>query len=52
MEGRSSSYSPFSIIVIFFPIVGVYTYAFFVAIEFMLIGIDSLVSGIVGAPLA
>ncbi len=41
----------FSLIVIFFPVVGVYTYAFFVAIEFILIGIESLVSGIVGAPL-
>jgi uncharacterized membrane protein HdeD (DUF308 family) len=42
----------FSLIVIFFPIVGIVTYAFFVSIAFILIGIDSLASGIVGAPLA
>jgi uncharacterized membrane protein HdeD (DUF308 family) len=41
----------FSIVVIFFPVIGVYTYAFFIAIEFMLIGIDSLASGIAGVPL-
>ena len=41
----------FSLIVIFFPVVGIYTYAFFVSIAFILIGIDSLASGIVGAPL-
>ncbi len=38
----------FSIIVIFFPVIGVYTYAFFVSIVFLLIGIESLASGIAG----
>jgi uncharacterized membrane protein HdeD (DUF308 family) len=41
----------FSLIVIFFPIVGVLTYAFFVSITFILIGIDSIASGIVGSPM-
>lgn len=39
----------FALIVIFFPVVGIYTYAFFVAIAFLLIGIDSLASGIAGS---
>jgi len=39
----------FSLIVILFPVVGIYTYAFFVSIEFLLIGIDSLAAGIVGS---
>ncbi len=42
----------FSLIVIFFPLVGIYTYAFFVSITFILIGIESLASGVAGAPLA
>lgn len=37
----------FSLIVIFFPI---YSYAVFVSISFILIGIDSLASGIAGTP--
>jgi uncharacterized membrane protein HdeD (DUF308 family) len=37
----------FSLIVIFFP---VYSYAVFVSISFILIGIDSLASGIAGTP--
>jgi uncharacterized membrane protein HdeD (DUF308 family) len=41
----------FAFIVLFVPAIGVYTYAFFIAIAFILIGIDSLVSGIAGAPL-
>ncbi len=41
----------FALIVIFFPAVGIYTYAFFVSLSFILIGIDSLASGIVGIPL-
>ena len=39
----------FSLIVIFFPIVGIITYAFFVSITFILIGIESLASGILGS---
>jgi uncharacterized membrane protein HdeD (DUF308 family) len=39
----------FALIIIFFPVIGVYTYAFFVAIAFILIGIESLVSGIAGS---
>ncbi|MCW4000997.1 MAG: DUF308 domain-containing protein [Candidatus Bathyarchaeota archaeon] len=41
----------FALIVIFFPIIGVFTYAFFVSIAFILIGIDSIASGIVGSPM-
>jgi uncharacterized membrane protein HdeD (DUF308 family) len=41
----------FSLLIIFVPAVGVLTYAFFVSVAFLLIGIDSLVSGIVGAPI-
>ncbi len=41
----------FAVIVIFFPAVGIYTYAFFVSMSFILIGIDSLASGIIGIPL-
>jgi hypothetical protein len=41
----------FAIIIIFFPIIGVYTWAFFVSIVFLLIGIESLASGIMGVPL-
>ncbi len=36
----------FAVLVIIFPVIGVLTYAFFVSISFILIGIDSLVSGI------
>lgn len=42
----------FALIVIFFPLIGIYTYAFFVSIAFILIGIDSIASGIVGSPMA
>jgi uncharacterized membrane protein HdeD (DUF308 family) len=38
----------FGLIVIFIPTIGVFTYAFFVSIAFLLIGIDALVSGITG----
>ncbi len=38
----------FALIVIFFPVVGVYTYAFFVSISFLLIGIDRIAAGIAG----
>lgn len=41
----------FAVMVIFFPVVGIYTYAFFVSLSFILIGIDSLASGIAGVPL-
>ncbi len=41
----------FAVIVIVFPSVGVYTYAFFAAIAFLAIGLDSLISGIAGIPL-
>ena len=41
----------FAIIIILFPVVGVYTYAFFVSLSFIFIGIDSLASGIVGISL-
>ena len=36
------------IIIIFFPAIGVYTYAFFVSIAFLLIGIDAIASGLSG----
>jgi uncharacterized membrane protein HdeD (DUF308 family) len=39
------------LIIIFFPVIGVYTYAFFVSIALILIGIDSIASGAVGIPL-
>jgi uncharacterized membrane protein HdeD (DUF308 family) len=41
----------FGLIIIFVPAVGILTYAFFVSLAFILIGIDSLASGIVGAPI-
>lgn len=41
----------FALVVIFFPVVGIYTYAFFASLSFILIGIDSLASGVVGVPL-
>ncbi len=41
----------FGIIIILFPVVGVYTYAFFVALALMLIGIDAIASGSIGIPL-
>lgn len=41
----------FSLVIIFFPIVGVITYAVFASIEFILIGVDALASGIVGSPI-
>ncbi|MGE5554695.1 MAG: DUF308 domain-containing protein [Methanocella sp.] len=41
----------FSLIVIFFPLVGVLTYAVFVSLAFIMIGVDSLASGILGAKL-
>jgi uncharacterized membrane protein HdeD (DUF308 family) len=41
----------FALIVIFFPIVGIYTYAFFVSLAFILIGIESMAAGIVGTTL-
>jgi uncharacterized membrane protein HdeD (DUF308 family) len=41
----------FALIIIFVPVIGVYTYAFFVSIALILIGIDSLASGIVGSPM-
>lgn len=40
----------FSLAVIFFPVVGVLTYALFVSVSFILIGIESLASGISGQP--
>ncbi|MCW4023540.1 MAG: DUF308 domain-containing protein [Candidatus Bathyarchaeota archaeon] len=41
----------FALIVIFFPVVGIFTYAFFVSLALILIGMDSIASGIVGIPL-
>jgi uncharacterized membrane protein HdeD (DUF308 family) len=41
----------FGIVIILFPVIGVYTYAFFVSLALILIGIDSLASGAVGIPL-
>lgn len=41
----------FSLVVIFFPVIGVLTYAVFVSLAFIMIGIDSLVSGIAGTPM-
>ncbi|MGD6850625.1 MAG: DUF308 domain-containing protein [Candidatus Bathyarchaeia archaeon] len=38
----------FGFIVIFFPVLGVWTYAFFVSIAFILIGIDALAAGAAG----
>lgn len=38
----------FGFFVIFVPVLGAFTYAFFVALAFILIGIDSIASGIVG----
>ncbi len=38
----------FGLIAIFFPVIGVYTYAFFVSIAFILIGIDALAAGATG----
>lgn len=38
----------FSLITIFFPVVGIITYAVFVSLAFILIGIDSLATGIAG----
>lgn len=38
----------FGLIVIFFPVLGVWTYAFFVSIAFILIGIDALAAGAAG----
>lgn len=42
----------FGLIVIFIPAVGVFTYAFFVSIAFLLIGIDALAAGITGSRMA
>jgi uncharacterized membrane protein HdeD (DUF308 family) len=41
----------FGVIIILFPVVGVWTYAFFVSLALIVIGVDSLASGIVGVPL-
>ncbi len=41
----------FALIIIFFPMVGIYTYAFFVSIALILIGIESIAAGIVGTTL-
>jgi uncharacterized membrane protein HdeD (DUF308 family) len=41
----------FGIIIILFPVIGVWTYAFFVSLALIVIGIDSLASGIIGIPL-
>lgn len=41
----------FGVVIIIFPVVGVYTYAFFVSLALIVIGVDSLASGIVGIPL-
>lgn len=41
----------FGLIVIFFPAIGAYTYAFFVSLAFIIIGIDALASGISGTSL-
>jgi uncharacterized membrane protein HdeD (DUF308 family) len=41
----------FALIIIFFPVVGIYTYAFFVSIAFILIGIESIAAGLVGTTL-
>lgn len=38
----------FAVVIILFPTIGIYTYAFFAAIAFMLIGIESLAAGIAG----
>lgn len=38
----------FALIVIFFPVVGILTYAFFVSLSLLLIGVDSIASGIIG----
>ena len=42
----------FGLLIIFVPAVGVFTYAFFVSIAFLLIGIDSLAAGITGTRMA
>lgn len=41
----------FGLIVIIFPVVGAFTYAFFVSLAFIVIGIDALASGISGTSL-
>jgi len=41
----------FGLIIIFIPTVGIFTYAFFVSIAFLLIGIDALAAGIAGKKL-
>ncbi|XHH10239.1 MAG: HdeD family acid-resistance protein [Candidatus Bathyarchaeia archaeon] len=41
----------FGVMIILFPVVGVFTYAFFVALALILIGIDSIASGAIGIPL-
>jgi Uncharacterized conserved protein len=38
----------FGLIVIFFPAIGAYTYAFFVSLAFIIIGIDAIASGVSG----
>ncbi len=40
----------FGIIIILFPAIGVYTYAFFVSLALILIGIDAIASGAAGLP--
>lgn len=41
----------FGIIIILFPAIGVYTYAFFVSLALILIGIDAIASGAAGLPI-
>lgn len=41
----------FAGIIIAEPIIGVYTYAFFASLAFLVIGVDSLAAGIAGIPL-
>lgn len=41
----------FALVIIFVPAVGIFTYAFFVSLSLILIGIDSIASGIIGIPL-
>ena len=41
----------FGLIVIFFPAIGAYTYAFFVSLALIVIGIDAIASGISGSKL-
>jgi uncharacterized membrane protein HdeD (DUF308 family) len=41
----------FGLIIIFFPAIGVYTYAFFVSLALILVGIDAIASGAIGLPI-